>query len=177
MKNRLKSNVLTAGIVIALFFLVIGFFLIPFHSDQALQISFLNYTNDAALGKLAVFAVTNVSNEKISFGLYQPQVKTSGQWSKLAYRSYVSGFPPIIIDLSPHNAATFINIAVTNGNVWRVPVDWCYATPHPIESSLGNLEENIYWNSKFLLEGKPLRFSSGAWIKGYITYSSELTNK
>jgi hypothetical protein len=159
--NRLKSNIITAGIVLALLVLIVGFFLIPLSSDNALQVSFLNYTNDAALGKLAVFAVTNVSDEKISFGIYQPQVKTSGQWSKLAYRSYVTGLPPIIIDLSPHKAATFINIAITNGNVWRLPVDWCYATPYPIESFRGNLEENIYWNSKFLLERKPLRFSGG----------------
>jgi hypothetical protein len=175
--NRLKSNIIRVGIVFALFvLLIVGFFLIPLSSDSALQISFLNYTNDAALGKLAVFAVTNVSDEKISFGLYQSQAKTSGQWSKLTYRSYVSGLPPITIDLSPHNAATFINIAVTNGNVWRVPVDWCYYTPHPIESFRGTLEENIYWNTKFLLERKPLRFSRGPWIKGYITYSAELTN-
>lgn len=175
--NRLKSNLITVGIVLVLLVLVVVvFFLIPLSSNKALQVSFLNYTNDAALGKLAVFAVTNVSNEKISFGLYQSQVKTSGEWSKLAYRSYESGLPPIGIDLSPHKAATFINIAVTNGNVWRVPVEWCYATPHPIESFRGNLVENIYWNSKFLLEGKPLRYSSGPWIKGYITYSTELTN-
>jgi hypothetical protein len=175
--NRLKSNIISVGIVLTLLVLVIvGFFLIPLGSDNALQVSFLNYTNDAALGKLAVFAVTNVSDEKISVGLYQPQVKMSGQWSKLAYRSYVTGLPPINIDLSPHKAATFINTAITNGNVWRLPVGWCYTTPHPIESFRGNLEENIYWNSKFLLEGKPLRFSSGPWIKGYVTYSAELTN-
>jgi hypothetical protein len=175
--NSLKSNIIIAGIVLALLVLiVVGFFLVPFSSANALQVSFLTYTNDAVLGKLAVFAVTNVSNEKISFGLYKSQVKTSGQWSKLAYRSYESGLSPIIIDLSPHKAATFINIAVTNGNVWRLPVGWCYVTPHPIESFRGNLQENIYWNSKFLLKGKPLRFSSGAWIKGYITYSTELTN-
>jgi hypothetical protein len=168
---------MNVGIVLALLVLVIvGFFLIPLSSDKALQVSFLNYTNDVELGKLAVFAVTNVSNEKISVGPYQPQIKTSGQWSKLEYRSYVTGLPPIILDLSPHKAATFINIAITNGNVWRLPVDWCYATPHPIESFRGNLLGNIYWNSKFLLEGKPLRFSSGPWIKGYITYSTELTN-
>ena len=168
---------MNVGIVLALLVLVIvGFFLIPLTSDKALQVSFLNYTNDAALGKLAVFAVTNISNEKISFGLYQSQVKISGQWSKLAYSSYVSGLPPTIIDLSPHNAATFINIAITNGNVWRLPVDWCYATPHPIESFRGNMVENIYCNSIFLLEGKPLRFSSGPYFKDHITYSVELTN-
>ena len=173
--NRLKSNALTVSIVFVLLVLaVVGFFLIPFRSDNALQVSFLNYTNEAALGKLAVFSVTNVSNEKISFGLYQSQIKTSGQWSKQAYRSYESGLPPIIIDLSPHKAATFINIAVTNGNVWRVPVDWCYATPHPIESFRGNLVENTYWNSKFLLEGKPLHFTSGPVVKDHITYSPEL---
>jgi len=173
----LKLNIISVGIVLALLVLVIvGFFLIPLSSDKALQVSFLNYTNDAALGKLAVFAVTNVSNEKISVGLYQPQVKTTGEWSTLAYRSYVTGLPPIIIDLSPHKAATFINIAITNGNGWRLPVDWCYATPHSIESFRGNLVENIYWNSKFLVTGKPLRFASGTWIKGYITYSAELTN-
>ena len=82
--NRLNSNLIAVSIVLGLLVLaVIGFFLIPLSSDKALQVSFLSFTNDAALGKLAVFAVTNVSNEKISFGFYQPQVKTSGQWSKL----------------------------------------------------------------------------------------------
>lgn len=169
--SRLKSNLVTAGIVLGLLVLLaIGFLFIPFRSANAAQVSFLGYTNDASGIELAVFAVTNASNENITYAQFTPEVKTFGNWSTpKCTRS--------LIPLSPHGIDHYVIAAITNVGVWRVSVLWSSSDGKAIEVWRNKLVRNLNWNWYQIQRGQWPKYYPDSGIRYYLAYSTAITNK
>ena len=144
----------------------------PFRSTTALKVTFACSTNDMALGHLAVFSATNESDFDAWFVPCPPQIKTHGAWGALKHNYGVSG-----TDVPAHTARTFAVSFVTNCESWRMPVDWFYKYPNPIEDFRGQMEANAYWNWNRLSRGQwPKYFnrSYGVMGNGHMACSAEV---
>jgi|SRR5665213_2321105 len=169
--SQLKSNLIATSIVlVVLVLLAIGFLFIPFRSANAVQVSFLGYTNDASGIKLAVFAVTNASNENITYAQFTPEVKTFGNWST---PKCTRGQIP----LSQHGTDNYVIAAITNAVVWRVSVLWSSDDGTPIEVWRNKLVGNLNWNWYQLQRGHWPKYYPISEIRYYLAFSPAITNK
>ncbi|HZL77809.1 MAG TPA: hypothetical protein VFC17_03080 [Candidatus Limnocylindrales bacterium] len=161
--NNKKSKIATVCIVVAFIILALCVFIwFPFRSTNSLKVSFICSTNDITLGYLAVFNATNESDFDTWFIPCPPQTKAHGVWSELTYNYGVG------TDLHAHDSCTFFTAFATNCESWRMPVNWFYKTPNPIEDFRGQVKANAYRNWE--------RLSRGRWPKYYNRASSTMGN-
>jgi hypothetical protein len=169
--SRLKSNLITAGIVLGLLILlIIGFLFVPFRSGDAVQVSFLGYTNDLSGIKLALFVVTNTSNERISYSQFTPEIQTLGSWS-IPKCTHV----PILV--LAHGIDNYTTPAITNAVVWRVSVLWQSNDQTPMEIWRNKLMGNLSWNWHELQRRQWPRYYPFSGERYYLSFSAAITNK
>jgi hypothetical protein len=171
MGGRLKSNLITTGIVlIMLVMLLVVFLLFPFRSRDAVQISFLGYTNDLSGIRFAVFVVTNTSNEQISYAQFTPQIKIFDTWET----PHCTHIP---IPIPPHGTDNYLIPAVTNAAIWRSLALWRSDAGTPLEVWRNKLVGNITWNWRELLRGQWPRYYAVSGERYYQAFSAAITNK
>ena len=151
-------------------------FFIPIRSNNALQVSFLAYTNDATADKLAIFAVTNSGEKEIVFCPLRPLIKIKNQWSTLNYFPYGTSFYPVMKNVPPHASVTFAIAAITNSESWQTPLWWHYEKQSLIELIRIKVENNLYYNWQNMQKGAWPKFYNTSGIQTYRAHSPEITN-
>jgi len=97
--------------------------------SSGLTIQFVGFTNVPGHRRSAVFGVTNLSRETITFLTAQPQVRTRGVWSG----AVVVRLSPAIIGLGL-GQGTHVSVDVPDRvEAWRIPVPWCYDHPRMLD--------------------------------------------
>ena len=169
--NRLKSNLITAGIVLGtLVLLTIGFLFVPFRSNNALQASLLAYTNDISGDKLAIFVVTNVCNESVTFVCCCPQTGDLNHWPQIQ----LSGVATTVL---AHTTTNFTMTVATNFILWRQPIFWTYDRKSEFENVQGKARENLRFNWLLISRGRMPRYFNFSTADSHMAFTTIITNK
>jgi hypothetical protein len=143
----------------------------PFRSSNSLKVSFVTFTNDVNLGKMAVFALTNTANEPINCMRCNPQIKIFGSWS---HEDGIYGPTKI---MPAHTTAEIIMPITTNEVAWREPVFWIYGKPSQLEDFRSLIIENLRFNWLLISRGRSPRYFNFSNGNSHYGYSETITNK
>jgi hypothetical protein len=159
------------GCVVAIFVVAAVIFLAgyPFRPNKAPKISVVA-TNDATLGSLAVFGVTNESNDSIIFVPLVLQAKSHGAWINMAHVA-------TNMTMAAHAGDTYTAVLTTNHTDWRLQALWLYQTHGQIEYLRGVIKANVYINWQNAMRGQwPQYYNKSMGNSSYIILSPEITN-
>jgi hypothetical protein len=160
----------------------------PFRSSSALQVSFVRFTNDVTMGKMAVFVLTNSADEPIiCMGCYPQIEKSDGSWAEVRLAPHYDQIPEILAHTTTETAIPLttnsyfwrdnVLLCATNVDVWREPFWWYYFKKSKFEYYRGLISENLSLNWMQISHLRRQHYFNESPGGSHYAYSDIITNK